>query len=42
VKPLAEMTRLELAAYIGAAFKRRDINMVLSGGSCVSIYSGEK
>lgn len=42
MKPLAEMTRLELAAYIGAAFKRRDINMVLSGGSCVSIYSREK
>jgi len=39
VKPLAEMTRLELAAFIGAEFKRRNINVVLSGGSCVSIYS---
>ena len=36
------MTRLELAAFIGAEFKRRNINVVLSGGSCVSIYSQEK
>ena len=36
------MTRLELAAFIGAEFKRRNINIVLSGGSCVSIYSQEK
>ena len=42
MKPLADMTRLELAAHIGAEFKRRNINVVLSGGSCVSIYSQEK
>jgi len=42
VKPLSDMTRLELAAFIGAEFKRRNINVVLSGGSCVSIYSQEK
>lgn len=36
------MTRLEIAAFIGAEFKRRNINVVLSGGSCVSIYSKEK
>lgn len=42
MKPLSAMTRLELAAFIGAEFKRRNINVVLSGGSCVSIYSQEK
>ena len=36
------MSRLELAGFIGAEFKRRRINVVLSGGSCVSIYSQEK
>lgn len=36
------MTRLELAAFVGAEFKRCNINIVLSGGSCVSIYSQEK
>jgi len=36
------MNRLELAAFIGAEFLRRKINVVLSGGSCVSIYSAER
>lgn len=36
------MSRLELAAFIAAEFARRKINVVLSGGSCVSIYSAEK
>ena len=36
------MTRLELAAFVAAEFHRRKINVVLSGGSCVSIYSREK
>lgn len=36
------MSRLELAAFIAAEFRRRNINVVLSGGSCVSIYSAEK
>jgi len=36
------MTRLELAAFIGAEFRNRKIDVVLSGGSCVSIYSQEK
>jgi len=36
------MTRLEFAAYIADEFRRRQINVVLSGGSCVSIYSEEK
>jgi hypothetical protein len=42
MKPVSEMTRLELACYIGAEFKRRNVLVVLSGGSCVSIYSSEK
>lgn len=36
------MTRLELAALISSAFQQADINVVLSGGSCVSIYSEDK
>jgi len=36
------MSRLELAAFISAEFQRRKINVVLSGGSCVSIYSAGK
>ena len=42
MKPVAEMTRLELAGFVAAEFRRRQINVVLSGGSCVSIYSREK
>ena len=42
MKPLSKMTRLEVAAFIGGEFQRRNINIVLSGGSCVSIYSSEK
>lgn len=42
MKPVSEMNRLELAGFIAAEFCRRKINIVLSGGSCVSIYSGEK
>ena len=41
MKPVIAMSRLELAAYIGAAFKNINVNVVLSGGSCVSIYSCE-
>jgi hypothetical protein len=42
VKPVSKMTRLELAAFVATEFQRRKINVVLSGGSCVSIYSAEK
>lgn len=42
MKLISEMKRLELAAFIAAEFRRRQINVVLSGGSCVSIYSAEK
>jgi len=39
---VSEMSRLELAAFVAAEFRRRKINIVLTGGSCVSIYSAEK
>lgn len=42
MKPIPEMTRLEFAAFVASEFRRREINVVLSGGSCVSIYSREK
>lgn len=42
MKPVSKMSRLELAAFIATEFRRRNINVVLSGGSCVSIYSAEK
>ena len=42
MKSIASMSRLELAAFVAAEFRRRSINVVLSGGSCVSIYSAEK
>lgn len=42
MKAVRNMTRLELAGFIAAEFQRRNINVVLSGGSCVSIYSRDK
>jgi len=42
MKPVAKMTRLELAAYVSSEFNRQKINVVLSGGSCVSVYSEDK
>ena len=42
MKHIRDMSRLELAAFIGAEFRNRKIDVVLSGGSCVSIYSQEK
>lgn len=42
MKPIVDMTRLEFAAFVATEFRRRKISVVLSGGSCVSIYSREK
>lgn len=39
---LAGMTVLELAGYISTHLREKGINVVLSGGSCVSIYSQGK
>lgn len=42
MKSIGDMTRLELAGFVSAEFQKNRINVVLSGGSCVSIYSQEK
>ena len=42
MKAVAQMTRLELAAWIGAALSKKGVEVVLSGGSCVSIYSEDR
>jgi hypothetical protein len=42
MKPVSKMTRLEFAAYVSTEFKNLHINVVLSGGSCVSIYSEDR
>ena len=42
MKPVADMSRLELAAFVAVELRNRKIQVVLSGGSCVSIYSREK
>jgi len=39
VNPIAGMNVGELAAYVASHLRKRDIDVVLSGGSCVSIYS---
>ena len=42
MKAIRDMTRLELAGLVSSEFQKNHINVVLSGGSCVSIYSEEK
>jgi hypothetical protein len=42
VKSIKDMSIGELAAFISSHLKRNDINVVLSGGSCVSIYTKNK
>ena len=42
MKSINELTRLELAALIASSLKEQGIDVVLSGGSCVSIYSSER
>ena len=39
MKAVAQMNRLEIAAWIGAALAKKGVEVVLSGGSCVSIYT---
>ena len=41
MKPIAQMTRGELAAYVQSHLRENDIESVLTGGSAVSIYSAE-
>jgi len=42
MKHVREMSVGELAAYISSHLRRYDIHVVLSGGSCVAIYSAGK
>jgi hypothetical protein len=42
VKPVGEMSRAELAAFVASHLRERGIDVVLSGGSCVAIYSREQ
>ncbi len=42
MKPVAKMSIGELAAYISSHLRGLGIDVVLSGGSCVSIYSAGK
>jgi len=42
MKPVAKMVRAELAAYIQSQLRAKGIEAVLTGGSAVSIFSGEK
>ena len=39
MKPIKGMTCAELAAFIESVLRERGIDVVLSGGACVSIYS---
>lgn len=42
MKSIKDMSIGELAAFISSHLKRNDIDVVLSGGSCVSIYTANK
>ena len=42
MKPISEMNRLELASFVSTKLQESGISVVLSGGSCVSIYSEDK
>ena len=42
MKQIKNMTQVELAGYIQDALQGQDIHVVLSGGSAVSFYSGNK
>jgi hypothetical protein len=38
MKPLAEMTAGEVAAYVASHLRAGGVEVVLSGGACVTIY----
>jgi hypothetical protein len=42
MKPIREMTGAEFAAFVQGHLRENGINLVLSGGACVSIYSNGK
>ena len=39
MKPVSEMSRAELGAFVQEHLRARGVDVVLSGGACVSIYS---
>lgn len=39
MKQIKDMSMIELGGYICSSLKKKDIHVVLSGGSCVEIYS---
>lgn len=39
MKPISEMSRAELGAFVQEHLRQKGIDLVLSGGACVSIYS---
>ncbi len=41
-KPLAKLSAAELAAYVASHLRTQGIDVVLSGGACVTIYSENK
>ena len=42
MKKIAAMTEMELSAYVQSHLRKQDIEVVLSGGSAVTIYSENK
>jgi len=42
LKSVAQMSLGELAAYVCSHLKEQQIDVVLSGGGCVALYSGEQ
>ncbi len=42
MKPISDMNRTEFASYVASKLRECGITVVLSGGSCVSIYSDDK
>lgn len=42
MKPLGEMSVGEVAAYVAEHLRHNTINVVLTGGSCVSIYTNNR
>lgn len=42
MKPISEMDRAEFAAFVQEHLRSRGVDVVLSGGACVSIYSQGK
>lgn len=42
MKPLAKMTQTELGAFVHSHLRKKKIDVVLSGGAAVSLYSSER